>query len=149
MVPTQPFLCMSESDVILFVGQLGFWTRMLWDIFSRVQQFLFSTIWSLLNRLHQINWICYWRCSCYSGWFTGDICFLSLICNVVYIYKSSLKKEHPWRWITEHVIFPAFRTELIPPRQMAEDGSVLQIADLHDLYKVFERCWMKQYIPYF
>ena len=24
---------------------------------------------------------------------------------------------------------------------MAEDGSILQIADLHDLYKVFERCW--------
>ncbi|XP_065885951.1 DNA mismatch repair protein Mlh1-like [Dysidea avara] len=56
------------------------------------------------------------------------------------LQQSSLQKEQPWRWITEHVIFPAFRTELVPPRQMAEDGSVLQIADLHDLYKVFERC---------
>jgi len=41
----------------------------------------------------------------------------------------------------EHVIFPALRMDFIPTRKMAEDGSILQIADLHDLYKVFERCW--------
>jgi len=40
----------------------------------------------------------------------------------------------------EHVIFPALRMDFIPTRKMAEDGSILQIADLHDLYKVFERC---------
>lgn len=40
----------------------------------------------------------------------------------------------------EHVIFPTLRADFIPQRRMAEDGSILQIADLHDLYKVFERC---------
>jgi len=40
----------------------------------------------------------------------------------------------------EHVIFPTLKTDFLPPRKMAEDGSILQIADLHDLYKVFERC---------
>ncbi|KAK3109179.1 hypothetical protein FSP39_024740 [Pinctada imbricata] len=41
-----------------------------------------------------------------------------------------------WKWTTEHVIFQAFRTLLSPPRTFAEDTSVLQIANLPDLYKV-------------
>ena len=54
--------------------------------------------------------------------------------------NSSLYKKQPWRWMVEHVIFPTLKTDFIPLRKMAEDGSILQIADLHDLYKVFERC---------
>lgn len=54
--------------------------------------------------------------------------------------NPALYKRLPWRWTVEHVIFHALRTDFIPPKKMAEDGSVLQIADLHDLYKVFERC---------
>ena len=53
---------------------------------------------------------------------------------------SSLYKKRPWRWTVEHVVFPALRTEFVPQKKMATDGSLLQIADLHDLYKVFERC---------
>ncbi|XP_056148200.1 DNA mismatch repair protein Mlh1 [Lampris incognitus] len=45
-----------------------------------------------------------------------------------------------WRWKVEHVIFKAFRTLFSPPKNFSEDGSVLQIANLPDLYKVFERC---------
>ncbi|XP_054455981.1 DNA mismatch repair protein Mlh1 [Anoplopoma fimbria] len=45
-----------------------------------------------------------------------------------------------WRWKVEHVIFKAFRTLLSPPKNFSEDGTVLQIANLPDLYKVFERC---------
>uniref|UniRef100_A0A8C6WEI1 MutL homolog 1, colon cancer, nonpolyposis type 2 (E. coli) n=1 Tax=Neogobius melanostomus TaxID=47308 RepID=A0A8C6WEI1_9GOBI len=45
-----------------------------------------------------------------------------------------------WRWKVEHVIFKAFRTLFSPPKQFSEDGTVLQIANLPDLYKVFERC---------
>ena len=54
--------------------------------------------------------------------------------------NPALYKKEPWRWVMEHVIFPALKTDFIPPRKMAEDGSILQIADLHELYKVFERC---------
>ena len=36
----------------------------------------------------------------------------------------------------EHILFPAVRLMLSPPRTMATDGTLLQIADLHDLYKV-------------
>ena len=46
-----------------------------------------------------------------------------------------------WRWTVEHVIYPAFRSLLMPPKSASEDTSVLQLANLPDLYKVFERCW--------
>uniref|UniRef100_A0A7N6FGM4 DNA mismatch repair protein MLH1 n=1 Tax=Anabas testudineus TaxID=64144 RepID=A0A7N6FGM4_ANATE len=45
-----------------------------------------------------------------------------------------------WRWKVEHVIFKAVRTLFSPPKNFSEDGTVLQIANLPDLYKVFERC---------
>ncbi|KAG7470162.1 hypothetical protein MATL_G00136600 [Megalops atlanticus] len=45
-----------------------------------------------------------------------------------------------WRWSVEHVIFKAFRTLFSPSKRLSEDGSILQIANLPDLYKVFERC---------
>uniref|UniRef100_A0A3B1J613 DNA mismatch repair protein MLH1 n=1 Tax=Astyanax mexicanus TaxID=7994 RepID=A0A3B1J613_ASTMX len=45
-----------------------------------------------------------------------------------------------WRWKVEHVLFKAFRSLLSPPSRCSEDGSILQIASLPDLYKVFERC---------
>ncbi|XP_063778673.1 DNA mismatch repair protein Mlh1 isoform X3 [Pseudophryne corroboree] len=45
-----------------------------------------------------------------------------------------------WRWTTEHILYKAFRTHLLPPKPFAEDGSILQLANLPDLYKVFERC---------
>lgn len=53
--------------------------------------------------------------------------------------KSS-SSNHSWQWTVEHILFPAFRTGLIPPSRFSEDGTLLQIANLPDLYKVFERC---------
>ena len=49
-------------------------------------------------------------------------------------------EEESWRWSVEHVIYPALRATLQPPKSISEDGTVLQIANLHELYKVFERC---------
>uniref|UniRef100_A0A672P6W1 DNA mismatch repair protein MLH1 n=1 Tax=Sinocyclocheilus grahami TaxID=75366 RepID=A0A672P6W1_SINGR len=40
----------------------------------------------------------------------------------------------------EHALFKALRTLFSPPKHFSEDGSVLQIASLPELYKVFERC---------
>ncbi|KAM9345343.1 DNA mismatch repair protein Mlh1 [Symphorus nematophorus] len=45
-----------------------------------------------------------------------------------------------WRWKVEHILFKAFRTLFSPSKHFSEDGTVLQIANLPDLYKVFERC---------
>ncbi|XP_071337113.1 DNA mismatch repair protein Mlh1 isoform X2 [Trachinotus anak] len=49
-------------------------------------------------------------------------------------------EANSWRWKVEHIIFKAFRTLFSPPKSFSEDGTVLQIANLPDLYKVFERC---------
>ncbi|XP_070311490.1 DNA mismatch repair protein Mlh1 isoform X1 [Odocoileus virginianus] len=46
----------------------------------------------------------------------------------------------PWKWTVEHVIYKAFRSHLLPPKHFTEDGNILQLANLPDLYKVFERC---------
>ncbi|XP_053115825.1 DNA mismatch repair protein Mlh1 isoform X2 [Hemicordylus capensis] len=45
-----------------------------------------------------------------------------------------------WKWAVEHVLYKAFRTSLLPPKNFREDGNILQLANLPDLYKVFERC---------
>ncbi|NWY02193.1 MLH1 protein, partial [Nothoprocta ornata] len=45
-----------------------------------------------------------------------------------------------WKWTVEHVVFKASRTHLLPPKHLADDGNILQLANLPDLYKVFERC---------
>ncbi|XP_068184317.1 DNA mismatch repair protein Mlh1 isoform X2 [Antennarius striatus] len=61
-----------------------------------------------------------------------------------YILEEGAGEEqeevNSWRWKLEHVIFKAFRTLFSPPKNFSEDGTVLQIANLPDLYKVFERC---------
>lgn len=43
-------------------------------------------------------------------------------------------------WKQEHVIFPAIRRYFLPPSSFVNNGAILQIASLGDLYKVFERC---------
>uniref|UniRef100_A0A8B9FMD0 MutL homolog 1 n=1 Tax=Amazona collaria TaxID=241587 RepID=A0A8B9FMD0_9PSIT len=53
---------------------------------------------------------------------------------------SSDSGSTKWKWTVEHVLYKAFRTHLLPPKHFAEDGSILQLANLPDLYKVFERC---------
>ncbi|NXE50516.1 MLH1 protein, partial [Casuarius casuarius] len=45
-----------------------------------------------------------------------------------------------WKWTVEHTVYKAFRTHLLPPKHLTEDGNILQLANLPDLYKVFERC---------
>lgn len=44
------------------------------------------------------------------------------------------------RWQIQHVLFPAFRRYLIAPKLLLDGAGVVQIANLPDLYKVFERC---------
>ncbi|CAK1541054.1 unnamed protein product [Leptosia nina] len=44
------------------------------------------------------------------------------------------------QWKQEHIIFPAIRRYFLPPSSFVDSGAILQIANLSDLYKVFERC---------
>ncbi|XP_053189419.1 DNA mismatch repair protein Mlh1 [Scomber japonicus] len=87
------------------------------------------------------------------NWDNEKECFrdFSKECSVFYsIRKQYILEAEPgeeqdaelnsWRWKVEHVIFKALRTLFSPPKRLSEDGTVLQIANLPDLYKVFERC---------
>lgn len=53
---------------------------------------------------------------------------------------GDLFKDNSWQWIIKHVLLPSLGSKLIPPCSLAQNGSILHIADLHELYKVFERC---------
>lgn len=50
------------------------------------------------------------------------------------------KKSPSLRWVVQHTLFPVMRTDFSPPKRFANDGSVVQIACLENLYKIFERC---------
>ncbi|XP_015667223.1 DNA mismatch repair protein Mlh1 [Protobothrops mucrosquamatus] len=50
------------------------------------------------------------------------------------------KSMRSWKWTVEHILYKAFRSYLLPPTNFREDGNILQLANLLDLYKVFERC---------
>uniref|UniRef100_A0A671LGW8 DNA mismatch repair protein MLH1 n=1 Tax=Sinocyclocheilus anshuiensis TaxID=1608454 RepID=A0A671LGW8_9TELE len=73
---------------------------------------------------------------------------ISLNCSLLaFVYSghelkqnSDADAEMSWQWKVEHVLFKALRTLFSPPKHFSEDGSVLQIASLPELYKVFERC---------
>jgi len=42
--------------------------------------------------------------------------------------------------VVQHVIYPTLRANLLPSKERADDGTLLEVANLPSLYKVFERC---------
>uniref|UniRef100_A0A7N5ZZQ2 DNA mismatch repair protein MLH1 n=1 Tax=Anabas testudineus TaxID=64144 RepID=A0A7N5ZZQ2_ANATE len=73
------------------------------------------------------------------NWDNEKDCFrdFSKECSMFYSIRKPYILEC---MLIEHVIFKAVRTLFSPPKNFSEDGTVLQIANLPDLYKVFERC---------
>jgi len=53
---------------------------------------------------------------------------------------TSMDEETETQSVVRLVVFPAMKRNLIPPRDYATDGTIIQIACLEQLYKVFERC---------
>ncbi|XP_028904812.1 DNA mismatch repair protein Mlh1 isoform X1 [Ornithorhynchus anatinus] len=92
------------------------------------------------------------------NWDEEKECFESLSkeCAMFYSIRKQYVAEDPtpsdsqgempgsspvsWKWTVEHVIYKAFRSHVLPPKHLTEDGTILQLANLPDLYKVFERC---------
>uniref|UniRef100_A0A8C3KAS4 DNA mismatch repair protein MLH1 n=1 Tax=Calidris pygmaea TaxID=425635 RepID=A0A8C3KAS4_9CHAR len=85
------------------------------------------------------------------NWDEEKECFESLSKELAMFY--SIRKQYiidenedsdsastTWKWTVEHVLYKAFRNHLLPPKHFTEDGNILQLANLPDLYKVFERC---------
>lgn len=82
-------------------------------------------------------------------WTDEQQCFEGILRELAYFYTPSAtpgatadpdsEQEKSERWQIEHVLFPAFRKYLVPTSSLlARD--VVEIADLPELYKVFERC---------
>ncbi|KAK0414663.1 hypothetical protein QR680_011554 [Steinernema hermaphroditum] len=50
--------------------------------------------------------------------------------------------DRPWKRLICQYLLPACKAKLIPPESFKEEeaGVITRVVDLHDLYKVFERC---------
>jgi DNA mismatch repair protein MLH1 len=82
-------------------------------------------------------------------WEEEQTCFEGVCTELAFYYAESMPtpgatvsfdvddtiKKH-----VQHVLFPAFRYYLMPPKEFASDGSFSKLALLSKLYKVFERC---------
>ena len=54
--------------------------------------------------------------------------------------NSNENNSKKWEWTVEHIIYRAMKEHLCVPTNMSSNGCILQLANLLDLYKVFERC---------
>ncbi|OZJ05941.1 hypothetical protein BZG36_01261 [Bifiguratus adelaidae] len=52
------------------------------------------------------------------------------------------EEQSAYRWQVEHILFPAFKHHLRAQKSLIEEGRacIVQLANLPDLYRVFERC---------
>ncbi|XP_014250144.1 DNA mismatch repair protein Mlh1 isoform X2 [Cimex lectularius] len=83
------------------------------------------------------------RLACDVDWTSEQNCF-DTICRETakfFSYTDCFENDdNEWRKTIEHVVYPAIKKTLLPPKKFAEDKTILQLASLPDLYKVFERC---------
>lgn len=69
-------------------------------------------------------------------------CF-KLICTELASYFSRLSltsADKDFHFLSQTVIYPAIRKSLLPPAKFLNDGTLLKMTSLQELYKVFERC---------
>ncbi|KAL1741295.1 hypothetical protein HDZ31DRAFT_84907 [Schizophyllum fasciatum] len=86
-------------------------------------------------------------------WTSEQGCFETFLRELAYFYvpgpgafaplgdaiERGADEEKAERWQIEHVLFAAMRKYLTPPKALL-DRDVVQVADLPELYKIFERC---------
>ncbi|XP_070168145.1 DNA mismatch repair protein Mlh1 isoform X2 [Polyergus mexicanus] len=82
------------------------------------------------------------RLSTEVDWRKEQMCFQNICRETAkfYSYINPKPETHDWKYITEHVLYSAIKENLLPPKHFTHDSTILQIASLPDLYKVFERC---------
>lgn len=80
------------------------------------------------------------RLSTEVNWSSEKPCFRDISRETARFYSHLDITEDSWKHTTEHVIYTAIRDSLLPPKSFCTDSSILQIASLPELYKVFERC---------
>lgn len=75
-------------------------------------------------------------------WNTEQICFQNICRETAKLYSQiDIESDtYDWKHVTEHILYSAIKESLLPPNHFAHDSTLLQLASLSDLYKVFERC---------
>ncbi len=88
------------------------------------------------------------------NWTAEKECFDSFLRELAYFYvpgpapcfdpaapktEEQEAQDKAEQWQVQHILFPAMRRYLTAPKSLLE-RDVVQIADLPNLYKVFERC---------
>ncbi|RDX54602.1 DNA binding protein [Lentinus brumalis] len=87
-------------------------------------------------------------------WRAEQACFDTFLRELAFLYVPEPLLDHPLDedsddqakdthkatlWQIQHVLFPAMARYLVPPKTLL-DRDVVQVADLPELYRVFERC---------
>lgn len=84
-------------------------------------------------------------------WTAEQPCFHAFLRELAFFYVSEPLIDGPasdgqvddthkaMLWQVQHVLFPAMARYLVPPKTLL-DRNVVQVADLPELYRVFERC---------
>ncbi|KAJ3514094.1 hypothetical protein NLJ89_g2573 [Agrocybe chaxingu] len=76
-------------------------------------------------------------------WTSESDCFETFLRELAYFYTpmaSASEDQHKAeRWQIQHILFPAVRRYLVAQKSLL-DRDIVQVANLPDLYKVFERC---------
>lgn len=84
-------------------------------------------------------------------WTAEQECFESFLRELAFFYvpepllsdantdEEAREGEKAMLWQIQHVFFPTMSRYLVPPKTLL-DRDVVQVADLPDLYRVFERC---------
>lgn len=91
----------------------------------------------ILRLASDVNWTA--EKECFES-FCHEIASFYAVPTASYCDISKDFKSTSWKWTIEHVIYSNIKSHLKPPKQFSTDSSILQIANLPDLYKVFERC---------
>mmetsp|Transcript_1473 Transcript_1473/g.2154 ORF Transcript_1473/g.2154 Transcript_1473/m.2154 type:complete len:231 (-) Transcript_1473:100-792(-) len=88
------------------------------------------------------------------NWYEEKPCFRGICDELAAFYKIQPKMyiDHSTttttsrgdnvslKWIIQHTILPAFRTDFHPPNVLQKENCVVKVAALEKLYRIFERC---------
>eukprot|EP00656_Telonema_subtile_P025407 TRINITY_DN27482_c0_g1_i3.p1 TRINITY_DN27482_c0_g1~~TRINITY_DN27482_c0_g1_i3.p1 ORF type:complete len:394 (-),score=49.16 TRINITY_DN27482_c0_g1_i3:265-1446(-) len=82
------------------------------------------------------------------NWLEEEPCFHDIASQLATFYSSCLSSEtgehgavsNAHSRLVQHVIFPGVKQTLIPSSTLGSDGSLIEVACLQKLFKIFERC---------
>ena len=73
-------------------------------------------------------------------WDSEEECFRTFAQELALFYSFQDYDDEIVIKQTEQILYPCLKKCLLPPHILGHDSSILEVADLHKLYKVFERC---------